>query len=480
MHVVLAIVFAVLTMAALPLVAAAPALASTGVGSSFCSAYGSLSSSQVQLDNVYPCANPNISDGFGYQCVEYSARFESMVYGIPSSWAGGPGWNVVNELHQHGVPASSPNGSSGGSSAGSNLPAPGDVISMWGPGQDPAGHTGVIEAVNVSNGTGSITYYDENGWQSNGVSRGYDVISVSPSGWSDNMGSSFDYTLFNWTVQATSTPTSPPPDTDGDGVPNSADWCPKVAGTPFNHGCPNNDIQISGDLNGDGKADVIAISRDISDNSPYIYWFPSISTTGAPSLADPVFLEHLPAPGWNMNNLKWAVGDFNGDGKADLFVASGDPGTGAVVMYILLSTGTGLAPPVLVKQPSLAWQWPLLTFMTGDVNGDGKADVIAISRDADSSPYIYSFDSTSAGSTPSLADPVFLEHLPAPGWNMNNLKWAVGDFNGDGKADLFVASGDPGTGAVVMYILLSTGTGLAPPVLVKQPSLAWQWPLLTF
>jgi hypothetical protein len=201
-------VFVGLTTAALPLVAASPALASTGAGSSFCSAYGGLSSSQVQLDNVYPCANPNISDGFGYQCVEYSVRFESVVYGIPSSWAGGPGWNVVNELHQHGVPANSPNGSSGGSSAGSNLPTPGDVISMWGPNQDPAGHTGVVEAVKVSNGTGSITYYDENGWQSNGVSRGYDVISVSPSGWSDNMGSSFDYTVFNWTVQGNSTPTA--------------------------------------------------------------------------------------------------------------------------------------------------------------------------------------------------------------------------------------------------------------------------------
>ena len=202
---VLATAFAGLSLAALPLVAASPALASTGSG--FCSAYGGVSSSGVQFDNVYPCANPNISDGFGYQCVEYSVRFEAVVYGVAPSWAGGPGADVVNELRQHGVPASSPNGSSAGSSAGPNLPAPGDVISMWGPGQDPAGHTGVVVAVSVSNGTGSITYYDENGWQSNGVSRGYDVISVNPGGWSDNMGSSFDYTVFNWTLQATSTPT---------------------------------------------------------------------------------------------------------------------------------------------------------------------------------------------------------------------------------------------------------------------------------
>ena len=275
---------------------------------------------------------------------------------------------------------------------------------------------------------------------------------------------------------------SPPAtDADGDGVPDTQDWCINTPGPANNHGCPLNNIQISGDLNGDGKADVIAISKSNSDNSPYIYWFQSASTAGSPSVADPVLLKHLPAPGWNMNNLKWAVGDFNGDGKADLFVASGVPSTGQTVMYILLSTGTGLADPTLVKQPGSGWNWNYLTFMAGDVNGDGKADVIAISKSSsDSSPYIYSFNSTSSGSTASLADATFLENLSAPSWNMDNLKWGVGDFNGDGKADLFVASGDQGTGAVVMYILLSTGTALASPVNVKSPSLAWQWPLLTF
>jgi hypothetical protein len=184
-------------------VAASPASVS-GLGPSFCSLGngGGLSSSGVQLDNVYPCANPNIKDSFGWQCVEYSVRFESVVYGLPASWAGGPGAKVVNELNQHGIPVSSPNGSTAGSSSGPNLPAPGDVISMSGPGQELSGHTGVVKSVNVSNGTGTITYYDQNGWQSAGVSRGYDQISVTPGGWSDNMGRSFDYAVFNWTTQA--------------------------------------------------------------------------------------------------------------------------------------------------------------------------------------------------------------------------------------------------------------------------------------
>ena len=54
---------------------AAPAWAATGLGTgtSFCSSNGGLSSSGRNLDNVYPCANRNINDSFGYQCVEIRA-----------------------------------------------------------------------------------------------------------------------------------------------------------------------------------------------------------------------------------------------------------------------------------------------------------------------------------------------------------------------------------------------------------------------
>jgi hypothetical protein len=418
----------------------------------------------------YDYSSPAV--GMKWQCVELTQRLYQA-----KGWHSGS-WSGVSSAYQIYDNASA-NGLQAHPNDGSYTPVPGDMIVHSPSTHVPAGHVAIVDhvsgnkvyvveqnvAMSAESSAGRASYTID----SRGVLTRDQSIEPSIRGIVHSPKDSYT----NGTAGST--------DTDGDGVPDNQDWCPTISGTTTNHGCPNNNIQISGDLNGDGKADVIAISRDISDGSPYIYWFQSTSTTGTPSLADPVFLEHLPAPGWNMNNLKWAVGDFNGDGKADLFVASGNPSTGAVVMYVLLSTGTGLASPVLVKQPSLAWQWPLLTFMTGDVNGDGKADVIAISRDiSDGSPYIYTFNSTSVGSTPSLADPVFLEHLPAPGWNMNNLKWAVGDFNGDGKADLFVASGNPSTGAVVMYVLLSTGTGLASPVLVKQPSLAWQWPLLTF
>ncbi len=205
---------------------------------------------------------------------------------------------------------------------------------------------------------------------------------------------------------------TPPPDTDGDGVPDSSDWCPIVAGNPVNNGCPNDVIQVSGDVNGDGKKDIIDISRN-TDNSPVISWFPSTSTATTASVSDPQSGGvTLPAPSWNVDHLKWTVGDFNGDGKDDLFVVSGSA-TDPPVMYILLSNGSGFNAPQLVKQPNPAyWQWPRLEFLAGDFNGDGKADLFACSGSSTDPPVLYIF---LAGASGSLNNPT-LVYQPNPAY----------------------------------------------------------------
>jgi len=166
----------------------------TGSGAAFCNSYGGLSTSGDSLDDVYPCANPNIKDPFGYQCVEYSARFESVVYGLGG--VTGPGADVVDQLNANdNVPIASP-----GTGV---LPVPGDVVSMWGAGQNSDGHTGVVSAVSVNaSGTGTITYLDENGsLASNGDSVGYDTIYVNNWTWSVSWSAPYAYNQFDFTEQ---------------------------------------------------------------------------------------------------------------------------------------------------------------------------------------------------------------------------------------------------------------------------------------
>ncbi len=172
-----------------------PGPARGGSGSGFCAPFGGLSTSHVNIDNVYPCANPNISDSFGYQCVEFSSRFEYAVHGLAP--VGGSGRQLVRNLQaRYGVPVSSP--------GIGRLPRAGDVISMWGPGQEAVGHTGVVATVHVNAaGNGTITIYDENGAISGGRSVGV-TGGIKVTNWRIAVTWPYPvhYTEFDWTVQA--------------------------------------------------------------------------------------------------------------------------------------------------------------------------------------------------------------------------------------------------------------------------------------
>jgi hypothetical protein len=166
-----------------------------GAGTAFCNPYWGTSTSGASLDNVYPCGNPNIQDAFGYQCVEYSLRFESVAYGL-GGVSGASGATVVQQLQsKDGVPVASP--------GRGVLPVAGDVVSMWGAGQDSLGHTGVISAVSVnSSGNGTITFLDENGSiASNGHSIGRETIYVNGWVWSLHWAAPYAYNQFDFTKQ---------------------------------------------------------------------------------------------------------------------------------------------------------------------------------------------------------------------------------------------------------------------------------------
>ena len=160
-----------------------------GAGPGYCATSGGNDGSS--LDNVYACANYNISDQFGYQCVELSNRFEWAIYGkLP--YPGASGAALVPDLHaQDGIPTDT--------NATGHLPAVGDVISMWGDaGTDPIGHTAVVTAVNVNPAThtGTITTMGQNDTP-NGINH---ITVASPTSWHINSGYYY-YTHFQWTVQ---------------------------------------------------------------------------------------------------------------------------------------------------------------------------------------------------------------------------------------------------------------------------------------
>ncbi|HWB84036.1 MAG TPA: FG-GAP-like repeat-containing protein [Bryobacteraceae bacterium] len=177
------------------------------------------------------------------------------------------------------------------------------------------------------------------------------------------------------------------------------------------------------DFNGDGKLD-LAVAN------------PPNSTIGAGSANVAVFFgggngsfqmnKTYPAGG---QPGSVAVADLNGDGKPDLVVA--DQGIRAATntpggLYVYLNNGSGGF--------QTASQYPvsnLPIFVTvGDVNGDGKPDLVAASDDGNFNYYVGVLLNNGNG-TFQAAKLMKTDFGPA--------SIAVSDFNGDGKVDLVVA-----------------------------------------
>jgi hypothetical protein len=141
----------------------------------------------------------------------------------------------------------------------------------------------------------------------------------------------------------------------------------------------------------------------------------------------------------SLTNL--AVGDFNGDGKADLAMPGSLTGSGSVVT-ILLGNGDGTfqAPAnyTVGFNPQM--------IVAADLNGDGTADIAVTATDNVNNGII----SVLLGNGDGTFRPVV--NFPAGAFSV----LAVGDFNGDGKVDLV---GMPASGAAIPTLIVLPGNG---------------------
>ncbi|WP_168170786.1 choice-of-anchor tandem repeat GloVer-containing protein [Rhodanobacter sp. C01] len=185
-------------------------------------------------------------------------------------------------------------------------------------------------------------------------------------------------------------------------------------------------VPVHDDVTGAGRASLLASGSGAFSTA-------LISTTGASQGASMAI-----AAGY----YPVAIGDFNGDGVADIVWTSAHDD-----LYIWFGGASGYTPKYAGTYPA---GWSVVG--AGDIDGDGKDDLLWVDNQAHEFAYWLMDGSTRTGSRIFNITPGY---YPA----------AIGDFDGDGKSDVLWTSANND-----LYMWLSTGSGFTSKYVTTYPA----------
>jgi hypothetical protein len=183
---------------------------------------------------------------------------------------------------------------------------------------------------------------------------------------------------------------------------------------------------VRGDLNGDGRSDILW--RNVSTGENYLYFM------SGRNIGSEGYVRTVPDLNWKIAG----TGDFDGDGKTDILWRNSSTGENYVyLMNGTTTTGEGYIRTVADQH----WQ----VAGVGDFNGDGKADILW-RNGATGENYVYLIDGLS------IAGEGYVRTVADQNWKIVG----IGDFDGDAKADILWRNSSTGQN----YLYPMNGTAI--------------------
>jgi hypothetical protein len=218
-------------------------------------------------------------------------------------------------------------------------------------------------------------------------------------------------------------------------------------GTPVIYDSGGNDaVSVAvADLNGDGAPDIVVGNSCVWLSSGCSFTTAGVLLGGG----DGTFAPAVPVNLGGSSSQQIAIADVNGDDKPDLLAIVAAPFNGAVAILLGNGDGTFQAPTLVLLGGMVMY-----SLAVGDVNGDGRPDVVASGAGGSGGPSrgIARVLLGNGDGTFQISPTPYDSGVSAGGW-ANSV--ALGDLNGDGALDLAIANYPDSTTGV----LLGNGDG---------------------
>jgi hypothetical protein len=206
------------------------------------------------------------------------------------------------------------------------------------------------------------------------------------------------------------------------------------------------EVQGVGDLDGDGRSDIVWRSVSGAAKGAMFLWLMDGSSIKGATYLDPISTD------WVIQR----IGDFTGDGKADVLWRNMTPGLGdSGFLYLWVMNGPSVAAGTGYPNSQADYAWTVQAI--GDLDGDGKQDIVwrAVSGPAQGAMFLWLMDGKTIKAATYL-DPIGTD------WQVQG----TGDFNGDRKSDILWRNMNPSVpdaGKLYLWIMngaaVSAGTG---------------------